>query len=129
MTHRYMIPEVVRAEDQELLLRALPTSRYAALPDVLLAYSYNKLSLNRLMNTRCSLLRAQLRIFSSQGAWGSYLASCGCFVFKVLLDFLRLVPISSVLGWSCRKSGVTLSDLSKFKDLIMTTKNGWVETK
>jgi len=123
LSHHYMIPEVVRAEDQELLLRALPTSRYAALPETLLAYSYNKLSLKRLVNTRYSLLKAQLRIFSSQGAWGSYLASSGCFAFKVLFDFLESFPMLRFLRGGSKKNKVTLGDLNKFKDLMMTTKN------
>jgi glycosyltransferase involved in cell wall biosynthesis len=129
LSNRYLIPEVVRAEDQELLLRALPSSRYAALPETLLAYSYNKPSLKRLFNTRYSLFRAQLGIFFSQRAWGSCLAASGCFASKVLLDFFRLVPTSFFLGCSNIKSGVILDDLSKFKDLIMTTKNEWVESK
>ena len=129
LSHRYLIPEVVRAEDQELLLRALPSSRYAALPETLLAYSYNKLSLKRLFNTRRSLLRAQLRIFFSQGEWGAYLAASGFFASKVLLDFLRLAPISNFIGWSNKKSGITIGDLTKFKDLIMTAKNEWAASK
>ena len=36
--HRYRIPEVVLAEDQELLLRAYRESRFACLDEVLLAY-------------------------------------------------------------------------------------------
>ena len=34
----YKLPDVIRAEDQELLLRAYPDSKYHSIPDVLLAY-------------------------------------------------------------------------------------------
>ena len=129
LAHHYLIPEVIRAEDQELLLRALPTSRYAALPETLLAYSYNKQSLERLIKTRYSLLKAQLRIFSSQGAWNLYLASCGCFVCKAFLDILRLAPILSFVGMGRKKSEITLDDLSQFKDLMIATENRSVDRK
>lgn len=59
--YRYRIPEVVRAEDHDLLLRSYSRSRFACLPDVLLGYRQDGYSLARQMRARRHLAFAQLR--------------------------------------------------------------------
>lgn len=57
--HRYHLPEFVRAEDQELLLRTYSTSRLACLPEVLLAYRKTQVPLGKILTARKSLALAQ----------------------------------------------------------------------
>ena len=72
--YRYRIPEVERAEDQDMLLRSYPTSRFACLPDMLFAYRMREqisLPINRV--SRRNLLRALILEFYRRGEW-QYLA-------------------------------------------------------
>lgn len=66
--HRYAVPAPYACEDQELLLRALPHSRYHALPDALLAYRVrNTVPSKKLARTRRALLNVQRQHFLSTG--------------------------------------------------------------
>jgi len=67
--HRYRLPEAMRAEDQELLLRSCPSSRFACLDDVLLGYRQGPFNLHKTLVARRSLLSAQVRIFSGRKEW------------------------------------------------------------
>ncbi len=85
--HRYRTPEVRRAEDQELLLRALPASCYACLPEVLLAYRVrSKLSLKINLTARTSLLGAQLGLFANRGQWANAALAMLAFFAKTAMD-------------------------------------------
>ena len=57
----YGVPEPRRAEDQDLLLRTYRTSRFACLPDVLLAYRAGRARLANLLAARMRVARSQLR--------------------------------------------------------------------
>ena len=57
--HRYRIPEIVRAEDQDLLLRSYSTSRFACLPEVLMGYRQTGLSLRKVLTARKHLAITQ----------------------------------------------------------------------
>jgi len=57
--HRYRLPEIVRGEDQDLLLRSYNSSRFACLPDVLLGYRQTRLSLRKVLTARKNLALAQ----------------------------------------------------------------------
>jgi glycosyltransferase involved in cell wall biosynthesis len=74
--HPYRIPEVKRAEDQELLVRASATSRYACLPDVLLAYRLGPPDLGKSLVARRSQLLAQVRLLAAQDKWGQVAMAC-----------------------------------------------------
>lgn len=74
--HRYRIPEVLRAEDQDLLMRAAPTSRYACLPDVLLAYRLGPPNLRKSLVARRTQTLAQFRIQSGRGEWRGAALAC-----------------------------------------------------
>ncbi len=85
--HRYRSPEVRRAEDQELLLRTYPTSRFACLPEVLFAYRLRSaVSLKINMTARKSLLQTQLRIFTARRQWGYAALALLAFAAKVGSD-------------------------------------------
>lgn len=89
--HKYRVPEVVRAEDQELLLRAMPVSRYAALPDVLLGYRCRPLSMAPLWTARHNLVSAQLKIFASRGQFVYSCAALAICLGRILSDLTRQV--------------------------------------
>lgn len=74
--HRYRIPEVLRAEDQDLLMRAAPTSRYACLPDVLLAYRLGPPNLRKSLVARRTQTLAQFRIQAGRGEWRGAALAC-----------------------------------------------------
>jgi glycosyltransferase involved in cell wall biosynthesis len=90
--HPYRDPEVMRAEDQELLLRAMPTSRYACLPDVLLGYRQGPFNLRRTLRARRSLLAAQAGLFAGRRQW-AWLALAGAVtVAKLAVDLVAALP-------------------------------------
>ena len=68
--HRYWMPEPKRAEDQDLLLRAYATSRFACLPEVLLGYRISAAGLGKILAARMSASRAQLRTHLRNGRPG-----------------------------------------------------------
>jgi glycosyltransferase involved in cell wall biosynthesis len=91
-THAYRLPEVRRAEDQELLLRASPDSRYACLGDVLLGYRQGPFQLRRTLVARCSLLVAQLRLLAGRGRWGDAMKAVPQSIAKIGVDLLAAMP-------------------------------------
>ena len=96
---RYLLPEVVLAEDQELLLRALPASKYYSLPEVLLAYHQGEISFKKRVRARFTLLKAQLKIFSCRGEWLNCVLAAGAGLAKIIKDLSQL--ISSQVRKSC----------------------------
>lgn len=88
--HRYRM--VNKAEDQELLLRSYPESRFACLPEILFAYRQRErvsLKINR--QARYSLLQSQVRIFSARGEWGSLALAALAYLAKTLKDVYVLL--------------------------------------
>ena len=67
--HRYTIPEVVRAEDQDLLLRTYDSSRFACIDEILFGYRKAPQSPGKLWTARINLARAQLRVHAAEGRW------------------------------------------------------------
>jgi hypothetical protein len=67
--HRYTMPEVVRAEDQDLLLRTYDCSRFACVDEILFGYRKAPLLLGKLWTARINLARAQLRAHAAKGRW------------------------------------------------------------
>lgn len=92
LRHRYRSPEVVRAEDQELLLRSYPQSRFACLDEVLLGYRQGPFKLGRTLLARDHLLRAQLRLFGLRREWGNAALAIGITALKILVDGLAALP-------------------------------------
>ncbi len=88
----YQLPEYVRAEDQELLLRAMPSSRFGCLNDVLLAYRQGPFSLRKTLRARRSLLGAQLHHFYSRGEYRALIFSLLAFCAKCMIDVIAALP-------------------------------------
>jgi len=91
---RYAMPEIKRAEDQELLLRSHEASRFACLPDVLLAYRQDKFDLSKTLIARRYLLLAQESYFMKRQLWSQALLALSAGVVKIGVDVLAAVP-----GW------------------------------
>lgn len=84
--HHYHLPEYVSAEDQELLLRTGPVSRFECLEDVLLAYRKGDFRLRKVLISRRSLLSAQVFHFAGRHQWSSAVLSMLVFLIKASLD-------------------------------------------
>lgn len=95
--HPYRLPEVRRAEDQELLLRSYPDSRYACLDEVLLGYRQGPFQLQRTLVARRALLAAQLGLFAQRGEWGNAARALALSAMKVVVDGLAALPAGDVL--------------------------------
>jgi glycosyltransferase involved in cell wall biosynthesis len=88
--YRYTIPEPHLCEDQDLLTRSYASSRFAVIPETLLAYRIRrKKSLKKLLRNRRSVLRMQLHNFM-HGRQGMYaLRAFWVFVIRVAIDLLN----------------------------------------
>jgi glycosyltransferase involved in cell wall biosynthesis len=84
--YRYRIPENVRAEDQELLLRSYRASRFACLPEVLLGYRQLGLPLNKVLTSRKHLALAQWSVNMEQGHPGHAILGFLAYALKALVD-------------------------------------------
>jgi glycosyltransferase involved in cell wall biosynthesis len=89
---RYRIPEVFLAEDQELLLRAYPESRFACLTDVLFAYRKERFNWNKVLLSRRSLFRAQLMHFISRRQYSNAVLALSITLVKISIDCIAAVP-------------------------------------
>lgn len=92
LEHPYRLPEVHRAEDQELLLRSYPDSQYACLDEVLLGYRQGAFQLQRTLTARRSLLATQIGLFTQRSQWGYAVHALTLTAAKVVLDILAALP-------------------------------------
>ncbi len=86
--YRYRAPEMVRAQDQELLLRAYPHSRFAALDEILLGYRVGPVALDKVWSARRYILAAQIDCFSNRRQWSYVLLATLVTGLKLLRDLL-----------------------------------------
>jgi glycosyltransferase involved in cell wall biosynthesis len=109
--YRYQIPEVVRAEDQELLLRAYPDSRFAVLDEILLGYRMGPTVLGKQLSQRRCLLAAQIDRFAQRRQWRNLLLA----VLATGLKLSRDVMFATAAGrrWRDRRGGKVPPDNEK----------------
>ena len=81
---RYRVPEIVRAEDQELLLRTFESS----MPEVLLGYRVEPTPLRQLIRARLNLARAELTTNLKAGRPGYAALGGMALLAKALVDAL-----------------------------------------
>jgi len=89
--HRYGIPEAIHADDQELLLRAYPDSRFACMEEVLLAYRKESFRSGKTWRARKALLKAQLSHFIRRRQWSNVSLSLGFALSKIVVDLVYIV--------------------------------------
>lgn len=120
--HQYAIPEVRRAEDQDLLLRASAESIYHCLPDTLLAYRQVHFNFRKVSLARYSLIQAQVTYFLNQKKYFSLVASCLVTFIKLSFDLIASVRGCEKLFFARMSECVPKSLERKFyqvyKDLI-----------
>ncbi len=117
--HRYKVPEVRRAEDQELLLRACPTSQYVCLEEVLFGYRQPlRFNLLRTLTARRSLTVAQVRLFADRHQWFAVINCLGMALIKVSIDFLSTLPGCDRLFWRRMSAETTADDRATLARLI-----------
>lgn len=110
LRHRYRLPEVMRAEDQELLLRSYAESRFACLDDVLLGYRQGFFDLRKTLLARKSLLAAQVRCFMGRGQLPYAAGAVGLTMARVVVDVLATLPRAEGL-YFMRMSGSVPKDV------------------
>ena len=91
-SYPYRLPEVIRAEDQELLLRAAPFSKFACLNEILLAYRQGPFNFRRTLIARKALLAAQLDLFISRGEWLNAGLASSISALKITIDLIAIMP-------------------------------------
>jgi glycosyltransferase involved in cell wall biosynthesis len=92
MKYLYRLPELERAEDQELLLRSMNDSQFACLPDILLAYRQGQFNFFKTFLARRNLLKAQLNLFLKDGYIKFAILSLIAFFLKCLIDVFASLP-------------------------------------
>lgn len=89
LSHPYSAPEVIRAEDQDLLLKAYPVSRYHCIDNVVLAYRLGNYNLKSSLAARYYLFKAQALTFFQRQQYGFLSMSALIFFAKSFMDFAR----------------------------------------
>ncbi|MBA4389471.1 MAG: glycosyltransferase family 2 protein [Syntrophus sp. (in: bacteria)] len=115
--HRYRIPEAIHADDQELLLRTYPESRFACLEEVLLAYRKEHFRLSKIWRARLALLKVQLSHFARRRQWSNALLSVVSAFLKVVVDFAVIVMGDKRLFFGQIAEPVPTSLLERFHKL------------
>jgi glycosyltransferase involved in cell wall biosynthesis len=108
---RYQTPELVRAQDQELLLRAYPDSRFAVLDEILLGYRMGPIALRNIFLTRRCLLAAQISRFAQRRQWHNLLLALVAAGLKLPRD-LFFVPVAG-RRWRDRRGGIVSPEVEK----------------
>jgi glycosyltransferase involved in cell wall biosynthesis len=90
--YQYRFPEVLRAEDQDLLLRAFPESHYACLDEVLLGYRQGAFNLRKTLLARRTLLAAQIEIFIKRRQWQNVCMALAATSLKICVDVIASLP-------------------------------------
>jgi hypothetical protein len=85
--NKYQTPPNFCSEDQELLLRASNSSRYATIDEILFAYRVrDSISLTKSIKTRLAILKLQFNYFIKHQSFLNGLMSVIFFPVKVAID-------------------------------------------
>jgi len=101
--YRYQTPELVRSQDQELLLRAYPDSRFAVLDEILLGYRMGPVALRNTLSQRRCLLAAQIARFAQRRQWRNVLLAVLATGLKLSRDLLFATTAGR--RWRDRRGG------------------------
>lgn len=118
ISHPYRFPEVIRAEDQDLLLQAYPASRYHCIDDVVLAYRVGRYKLRSTLVARLNLLRSQTFTFFQRHQYGFIAMSILVFITKSFLDLARCFPLINSYISRQKTTSVTLELRQSIEHLI-----------
>jgi glycosyltransferase involved in cell wall biosynthesis len=123
--YRYRTPELVRAQDQELLLRAYPDSRFAVLDEILLGYRMGSAGLGKIWSARRCLLSAQLAQFAQRYQWGNLLLALAATGFKLPRDLLFATTAGR--RWRDRRGGDISPEIEQAWNALLSSLNRRVD--
>lgn len=116
--YRYHVPEVKLAEDQELLLRSYPNSKFASISEPLLAYKLRSgISIKRNLRARTSLLCVQLKFFSKRYQLHNLFFAIITYMSKLALDLLMALELTR---HKSMKNVLSTTDLSSWRNLCIS---------
>lgn len=117
--YRYQTPELVRAQDQELLLRAYPDSRFAVLDEILLGYRLGPIAFSKTLAARRCLLDAQISRFAQRRQWRNLLLALLATGLKLPRDLL----FSTAAGrrWRDRRGGEISPEINRAWNALLST--------
>lgn len=101
--YRYATPALARAQDQELLLRAYPESRFAVLDEILMGYRMGPTDLRNTLSQRRCLLQAQITRFAERRQWRNLLLALLATGLKLPRDLLFATTAGR--RWRDRRGG------------------------
>lgn len=119
-THRYRLPEVIRAEDQDLLLRTYETSCFANLTETLLGYRQDALTPNgtqKIIIGKWHYAKSLAREYSKKGKYLGALIAPGIQIGKIIIYFLSVRFGLERLFLRHLNLPVEASELIKWKEL------------
>jgi len=119
----YKLPDVIRAEDQELLLRAYPDSKYHSIPDVLLAYHQTSYNLRKTLIARKSLFKIQVNMFLGRGQSLYLLKTLAFTGLKLTVDIVAALPGCNKLFFKRMNEPVPENIRNDFLALWTSTRN------
>jgi glycosyltransferase involved in cell wall biosynthesis len=86
--HRYN-PRFLKAQDLELLVRAVAESRYANVPEILIGYRRECYGLGKRLLTRHYVMRAYFMHLACKGEFLAFIYSAGVSLGRIVFDLLR----------------------------------------
>ena len=101
--YRYQTPELLRSQDQELLLRAYPDSRFAVLDEILLGYRLGPVTLLNTLSQRRCLFAAQIAQFAQRRQWRNLALATLAMGLKLPRDLLFATAAGR--SWRDRRGG------------------------
>lgn len=116
----YESPEVLRAEDQALLLDAYPTSCFASLDQILVGYRQNSFNFIKTFLARRSLLLFQLKVFFRRRQWLYFLLSSLMFILKVGVDLVAAIPVLKKAFFYRMSNNMQPHEIEEFRNLMFS---------
>jgi glycosyltransferase involved in cell wall biosynthesis len=117
---RFGYRDVLRAEDQDLLLRSYRQSCFACIPEVLFAYRLGSASLGRRLQGRKALFSRQFSEFIEHGELGNLGLVSVAFVARIMMDMVGIVPSFERAHMIRRNVELEDADLMKFRTILST---------
>ena len=119
----FKYPQVVRAEDQALLLNAYPKSCFAGLDNVLVGYRQQPFSLAKTFLARKNLFTYQSYIFIKRHEWNFFAMALFMFALKLMVDLIASVPYFEKVFFNRMSNSIHYDDVKQFESLMLTFKN------
>jgi glycosyltransferase involved in cell wall biosynthesis len=117
--YHYQIPELVHSQDQELLLRAYPDSRFAVLDEILLGYRVGPIALRKTLSQRRCLLAAQISRFAQRRQWRNLMLAMLATGLKLPRDLLFATAAGR--RWRDRRGGKISPEIEQAWNALLSS--------